>query len=927
LKPPNILLDDYDHCVLADFGISKFVEGSNPHMPSHVQGTFNYMSPEAFDPEQFGGITVRTDSWSFACTLLEMLTGDQPWKDMKMAPICFKVMQKEIPIIPCGLPTVLEKMLRSCFSFEPQNRPSFKEMYSVFRSNWAFKETEEQQTASRRPADPLGLGLILDAFRGNNQDERDGIDPTPPPRASMGGNKFKVTAIPVMQGGSGGRSASCAADVDGDSSIAGLYKRAAEADEAKKTAECAKRELKEIKMQMATFREESESSDNLIKDALAGKEEVVGQLQKVMKVCEELQQERKSLAQQLLDLQDQLMSQENKMSEDRAQRQNAEAAKIRAEKQLAIVSAERQESVSALQQSADMDHMSKIVQKLQRENTESNSTIKNLVDKLGTVTQELIAVTEERDTLYDQHEKLRMEALELGKASCSMEEEYNNLRATLEEMRDVHQYELDQANQQHDSATSSAHRIISQEKEAADRRMCQLEASLESKYRNVENAKGASDRALVTSRKDLDIAREDKELLDRRLAQSALENVKLQEHYDRMLADKDRVEARAADLAEKNRVMTSVLDTAEPRRLKERADRLEKEREQWHLDRNSLQESLKEMEDMGRRLSDADKRAHTLASEKRQLESARLTAVAESEVDRTRSENALASQKLEYEKRILDLEQAYERLKQNRDSISTSDETLVTERSMDGGSSLDIKNDAFSVISLDFKSDAYEKYLGKGGEKTSSQSSPHSESSSLEVRAEERSRHDKDGLRSSMDQDRVARVLHQLAIECDKQSTPTTPTYTKNTQAAATRVATPVHILQQAAATRALLSNSLRPSVHASSAVQSQEREANTQMQAHTASQRSATRVDRPSSPPPAMTLRDTARAWKHSNGAHEDLFRPSSGGGSASPAQLGVARVLTTRKRLDESLTPGGESTDPRNLTPLAQYCPPERL
>ena len=33
------------------------------HMPSNVQGTFNYMSPEAFDPEQFGGVTCRADSW------------------------------------------------------------------------------------------------------------------------------------------------------------------------------------------------------------------------------------------------------------------------------------------------------------------------------------------------------------------------------------------------------------------------------------------------------------------------------------------------------------------------------------------------------------------------------------------------------------------------------------------------------------------------------------------------------------------------------------------------------------------------------------------------------------------------------------------------------------------------------------------------
>ena len=49
------------------------------HMPSNVQGTFNYMAPEAFDPEAFGGVTFAADAWSFACTLTEMITGVKPW--------------------------------------------------------------------------------------------------------------------------------------------------------------------------------------------------------------------------------------------------------------------------------------------------------------------------------------------------------------------------------------------------------------------------------------------------------------------------------------------------------------------------------------------------------------------------------------------------------------------------------------------------------------------------------------------------------------------------------------------------------------------------------------------------------------------------------------------------------------------------------
>ena len=42
----------------------------------------------------------------------------------------------QVPSIPAGLPAALEQMLGRCFSFDPENRPTFKEMYSVFRSDW-----------------------------------------------------------------------------------------------------------------------------------------------------------------------------------------------------------------------------------------------------------------------------------------------------------------------------------------------------------------------------------------------------------------------------------------------------------------------------------------------------------------------------------------------------------------------------------------------------------------------------------------------------------------------------------------------------------------------------------------------------------------------------------------------------------------------
>ena len=64
------------------------------------------------------------------------------------------------------------------------------------------------------------------------------------------------------------------------------------------------------------------------------------------------------------------------------------------------------------------------------------------------------------------------------------------------------------------------------------------------------------------------------------------------------------------------------------------------------------------------------------------MEHERIKILEESESDRMRLDNALSKQRIEYEKRIFDLEQAYERLKLNRDSVSTSDDTIVTARSM-----------------------------------------------------------------------------------------------------------------------------------------------------------------------------------------------------------------------------------------------------
>jgi eukaryotic-like serine/threonine-protein kinase len=78
IKPENILLSG-SHAVVADFGIARALHAASAEqltLSGMVVGTPQYMSPE-----QAGGAAVdgRSDQYSLACTLYEMLIGQPPF--------------------------------------------------------------------------------------------------------------------------------------------------------------------------------------------------------------------------------------------------------------------------------------------------------------------------------------------------------------------------------------------------------------------------------------------------------------------------------------------------------------------------------------------------------------------------------------------------------------------------------------------------------------------------------------------------------------------------------------------------------------------------------------------------------------------------------------------------------------------------------
>lgn len=123
IKPENILLDDYNNPVFADFGISSVVTRTTSIMPTTMKGTFNYMSPEAFDPP----FNFKSDVWSMACVVLEMYSGVVPWPGMQMQQIMMAVtVKKRHPDIPDEIPAA--ETIRRCFRFKAAERPSAAEL-------------------------------------------------------------------------------------------------------------------------------------------------------------------------------------------------------------------------------------------------------------------------------------------------------------------------------------------------------------------------------------------------------------------------------------------------------------------------------------------------------------------------------------------------------------------------------------------------------------------------------------------------------------------------------------------------------------------------------------------------------------------------------------------------------------------------------
>lgn len=120
VKPANILVNPDGIIKITDFGVSSAVDV--PTMTGNtLVGTPWYIAPEMIEGRPYGK---SVDIWSLGCTVLELATGRRPYHNLRPHVALFRMTQDRMPPIPKQLSAVLRDFLKTCWVWNPAERPT-----------------------------------------------------------------------------------------------------------------------------------------------------------------------------------------------------------------------------------------------------------------------------------------------------------------------------------------------------------------------------------------------------------------------------------------------------------------------------------------------------------------------------------------------------------------------------------------------------------------------------------------------------------------------------------------------------------------------------------------------------------------------------------------------------------------------------------
>src|SRR5690349_18795679 len=132
IKPENILLTRDGSTLVADFGIARALGGEDGLTQTGMAvGTPAYMSPEQAAGDKT--LDARTDEYSLAAVLYEMLTGEPPWSGATAQAIVAKRLSEPAPSVRTvrpNLPSALDDAIRRALAAVAADRFESMEQFA-----------------------------------------------------------------------------------------------------------------------------------------------------------------------------------------------------------------------------------------------------------------------------------------------------------------------------------------------------------------------------------------------------------------------------------------------------------------------------------------------------------------------------------------------------------------------------------------------------------------------------------------------------------------------------------------------------------------------------------------------------------------------------------------------------------------------------
>lgn len=155
VKPGNIILRDDGQAILTDFGIARMIRAERLTQQGVTTGTPVYMSPEQANGDPGDA---RSDLYSLAIILFEMLAGQPPFNDDSNLSVMLKHLTTPIPMISSFLGVnapKLDTFLSRALAKDPDDRFQTAESFATALKSVFLDEDEDPTTLL-----PSGANLV-----------------------------------------------------------------------------------------------------------------------------------------------------------------------------------------------------------------------------------------------------------------------------------------------------------------------------------------------------------------------------------------------------------------------------------------------------------------------------------------------------------------------------------------------------------------------------------------------------------------------------------------------------------------------------------------------------------------------------------------------------------------------------------------------